>query len=356
MSIQYSRLCATLAVAAIAVAPTLRAQYAPAPKVYTVTQISAMFGPPEMMKIYRNGSKAVIDITPPAARGAAATPVRSLYDLRAHTDVSWDPTASAPACGSGTFSGDWGDPFAGSADMAAELAKQNAKKVAAQSIDGFSTDVYEFLEPTTQKTYRVWIDTKYGLIVKLQAGDLTLQEIKQLSTAAPSASLFALPAACRNLPPVLSDADKIAADTGGNATNYVYAHLAPSEPSTAPCSVAFKVVRAGTLAPVAIRYAVGLDLDQNTNGNYTVGVGLAGTAKFSGGGIRDVSPQIRNGALRIANAPPHFYLDVEFGDAGSAAALIYRQCFAPETTLLLVVKNPDKLSDGADWLWSKSGK
>ena len=39
-----------------------------------------------------------------------------------------------------------------------------------------------------------------------------------------------------------------------------------------------------------------------------------------------------------------------------ASALIYRNCIAPQTVLLLVVKNPAKVTDGADWLWAKSGK
>jgi len=36
--------------------------------------------------------------------------------------------------------------------------------------------------------------------------------------------------------------------------------------------------------------------------------------------------------------------------------MIYRHCFAPQTVLLYVVKNPAKLSDGGDWLYVKSGK
>ena len=110
----------------------------------------------------------------------------------------------------------------------------------------------------------------------------------------------------------------------------------------------------------AINYAVGLDLDQNDNGgmnvHYSTDAGLAGTVRFSGGAIKDVSSQIHNGVLRIPNAPKHFYMDVEFGNTGSASALIYRQCFGAETTLLLVVKNVDNFSEGADWLWSKTGK
>jgi hypothetical protein len=357
MTIRYSGLWLALGLLCVVGAAPLRAQYAPAPDVYTVKEISAMMGGPgETLIVYRNGSKAVIDITPGAAPGGAQPPVRSVYDLQAHSNVSWDPTASAPACGSGTFSGDWGDPFAGSADMASDLQKQGAKKVGAESMNGFSTDVYEFADPTTKATYKAWIDTKYGLIVKLQTGDQVLQEVTQLSLAAPPASLFALPATCSNLPPILTDTQKIGAETGGDGTNYAYAYIAPQQPSTTSCTVVFKAVKAGTLEPIPIHYAVGLDLDQNSNGGYNVDVGLAGTAKFSGGAIKDVSAQIHNGVLRIPNAPQHFYMDVEFGNAGSAAGLIYRQCFGPETALLLVVKNPDKFSDGADWLWSKTRK
>jgi hypothetical protein len=342
-------------VAFVGVSP-LRAQYAPAPDAYTLTETSAMAGPGETMKVYRDGQKAAIDITPAAGAAAGAIPVRSVYDLQAHTNVSWDPTATAPTCGSGTFSGDWGDPFAGTADTAGQLAQQGAKKVGAEPMDGFATDVYEFVEPTTHQTYRVWVDTKYGLTVKLQSGNQIFQEITQLSLGAPPAALFVLPAACSNLPPILSDSQKIAADTGGNGDDYVYAHLAPTQESTTSCTVVFRAVQAGTMKPIQINYAVGLDLDQNSNGGYNVDVGLAGTAKFSGGALKDVSAQKRNGVLRIPNVPKHFYMDVEFGDAGSASALLYRQCFGPETTLFLVVKNPDKFSDGADWLWSKTGK
>jgi hypothetical protein len=41
---------------------------------------------------------------------------------------------------------------------------------------------------------------------------------------------------------------------------------------------------------------------------------------------------------------------------GSSSGLVYRHCFAPQTVPLMVVKNPAKISDGADLLWVKSGK
>jgi hypothetical protein len=364
MTIRYSGLWLALGLLSIVGAAPLRAQYAPAPDVYTVKEISAMMGGPgETLIVYRNGSKAVIDITPPAGAAAGTTPARSVYDLAAQTNISWDPTASTPDCGAGRFSGDWGDPFAGSASMVSDLTKQGAKKTGAESMNGFSTDLYELVDPASKATYKAWIDTKYGLLIKLQTGDQVLQEITQLTLAPPPASLFTVPASCGNVAapaPMLTDAQKIAADTGGDASNYAFAHLPPADGSPAACTVVFKVVRAGTLEPVAISYAIGLDLDQNDNGgtnvHYSTDGGLAGTAKFSGGAIKDVSSQIHSGVLRIPNAPQHFYMDVEFGYAGTASALIYRQCFGPQTTLLLVVKTPDKLSDGADWLWSKTGK
>jgi|HubBroStandDraft_1064217.scaffolds.fasta_scaffold33503_2 hypothetical protein len=364
MTIRHCGLWLALGLLSVGGAAPLRAQYAPAPDVYTVKEISAMMGGPgETMIVYRDGSKAVIDITPPAGAAAGTIPVRSVYDLTAQTNISWDPTASAPTCGAGRFSGDWGDPFAGSASMVSDLTKQGAKKVGTEMVNGFSTDVYELVDPASKATYKAWIDTKYGLMIKLQTGDQVLQEITQLTLAPPPAALFTVPASCGNVAPpapMLTDAQKIAADTGGDGTNYVYAHLAPADGSPTSCTVVFKAVKAGTLAPIPINYAIGLDLNQNDNGgenvHYSTDAGLAGTAKFSGGEIKDVSSQIHNGVLRIPNAPKHFYMDVEFGNTGTASALIYRQCFGPETTLLLVVKNVDNFSDGADWLWSKEGK
>jgi hypothetical protein len=64
-------------------------------------------------------------------------------------------------------------------------------------------------------------------------------------------------------------------------------------------------------------------------------------------------------AVRHGSAPrPSAQFDVEavFGNRGSSSALIYRQCMWPRTVLLFVVKNPEKLSGGGDWLWVKSGK
>jgi hypothetical protein len=327
----------------------LRAQFATPPTTYTVTATNAMMGSPETMTTYRNGPKAVVDISHPGQPGIT----RTLYDLEAHTARSWSVPDASAGCSSGTFSGDWGDPFAGSSDMAAQLAKQNAKSMGAETVNGFATTVYEV--SAGAQTMKAWVDTKYGFVIKLQSGQSApLIEVKSLSVDAPAASLFAVPATCGPAAP--SEADRIAAETGGNAANYANAIKAPNQDSGAVCAATLKVVRAGTMAPVAAGFQVGLDLDQNATGGYHVGMSASGTAQFSGGAIKEVTAQLRGGALLIPSAPKHFYLDVEFGKAGSASALIYRQCPGPQGTLYLVVKNPQKISDGADWLWSKTEK
>jgi hypothetical protein len=338
-------------VAAVGTVP-MRAQVAAAPSAYTVTATNAMMGSPETLTTYRSGSKAVVDVSHPGQPGTT----RTLYDLQAHTSRSWSIPGAA-GCSGGTFSGDWGDPFAGSADMAAQLAKQNAKSMGAETVNGFATTVYEF--SAGAQTMKAWVDTKYGFVVKLQSGQgAPLIEVKSLSVDAPDASIFALPATCGAAagPAAPSEADRIAAETGGSAANYANAMMPPTQEAAAACTATLKVVHAGTMAPIATGFQVGLDLDQNSAGDYHVGRSASGTAQFSGGTIKEVTAQLRAGALSIPSAPKHFHLDVEFGNAGSASALIYRQCRGPQATLYLVVKNPQKISDGADWLWAKTGK
>jgi hypothetical protein len=357
MSIRYGQSRLVVSGAAIAAVVSalggvrVSAQFAAAPTTYTVTATNAMMGSPETVTTYRNGAKAVVDITHPGQ----PTTTRTLYDLQAHTARSWSLPGAA-GCSNGTFSGDWGDPFAGSSDMTAQLAKQNAKSMGTETVNGFATNVYEV--SAGAQTIRAWVDTKYGVVVKMQSQGATLVEVKSLSVDTPAASLFALPATCGAAvgPAAPSEADRIAAETGGSAANYANAIMPPAQDSGAPCAATLKVVHAGTMAPIATGFQVGLDLDQNSAGGYHIGMSASGTAQFSGGAIKEVTTQLRSGALLIPTAPKHFYLDVEFGNAGSASAVIYRQCAGSEGTLYLVVKNPQKISDGADWLWSKTGK
>jgi hypothetical protein len=308
------------------------AQYAAPPEAYSITQINSMFGPPATTQVYRDGSKALVDVTyPPAKAGDKATQVRTLYDLEAHTNLSWTPNEPSRACGSGTFSGDWGDPFKGAAELTADLAKQHATQTGTETVNGLSTKVLEFtLDGATAKS-KVWIEPKYGLIVRLEmaqggAAPKTMIETKGATFAKPPASLFVPPAGCTAAPSVPMEEQKIAAETGGPAADFADATHPPGTKDA--CAVIFHVVRAGSMAPVTGGFQLTMEGKPLT---------------------------VQNGTARIDNAPQQFNFDLRV-PSGGATALIYRQCAGPQTTLLLVVKNWENLGQGADWLWVKSGK
>jgi hypothetical protein len=179
----------------------------------------------------------------------------------------------------------------------------------------------------------------------------TMIEVKQVSYAKPAGTLLAVPPVClaaaANAPP--SDQERIAAETGGNGANYVNAIMAPASKSTAGCNVVLKIVQAGNLQPVpGVKVGVDLQIDPNHMPSYNMG----GPQNFSGGHIQDMTGQVRNGALHITNAPPAFDVELQLGNGGGSA-LIYRQCFGPETTLLFVLKDPQNMGKGGDWLWAK---
>jgi hypothetical protein len=290
-----------------------------------------MFGPAGTMQIYRDGSKAVIDLTnPPAGPGGKPSRVRTIYDLQAHTNKNWDPGDPNATCGDGTFSGDWGDPLAMTAEVSSEMAKQKSASTGTETVNGFSASVFEFPLSDGSGKAKVWIEPKYGLVVRLQMGKggtelRTIFETRQAIFAKPPASVFALPAAC-SAPHVDPDAVRIAAETGEPASNFSDATRGTASKDS--CTVLFRVVRAGSMAAVTAGFQ--LMMDQK-------------------------AAQLQNGVLRIDNAPPQFNLDVRVSNGGGEAT-IYRQCAGPQTTLLMVVKGLDKLGEGVDWLWVKSGK
>jgi hypothetical protein len=282
------------------------------------------------MQVYRDGLKAVVDLTSaPAQPGDKPTHVRTLYDLQAHTNVSWDAADANAECGNGTFSGDWGDPFAGAAGLMGELNKMHPTLAGTETVNGVSTKVFEFIMEGTTAKSKVWVDAKYGLVMRVLMAQATgaakvALETTRATFAAPPASAFAL--SCKAGTPVPTDAEKIVAITGGPASDFAFANKGPA--TDGGCLVLFRVVRAGSMTAVTSGYQVTMD----------------------GKPI-----PVQNGLARILNAPKQFNLDLRV-PSGGATALIFRQCAAPQTTLLLVPKNWDNLGEGAEWLWVKSGK
>src|SRR5579863_8824635 len=205
-----------LATAAIACA-----QYTRPPLSYTVVQQNSLFGPATTTSVYRDGSKAAIDVVQPG------THVRTVYDLQAHTSISWDASQAGSECGSGTFKGDWGDPFVGAASIMDDLNKLHPTAAGTESVNGVSAKVSEFvMEGATGKS-KVWIDSKYGMVMRLLmaqpgAAPKVALETTQMTCAAPPAARFV--PACKAGAPIPTDDDKIAAITGGPGSDYTFAN------------------------------------------------------------------------------------------------------------------------------------
>jgi hypothetical protein len=327
-----------------------------------MTRIDSAFVQGQITKIYRDGAKALMDITvPPSQQSPKGMHHRSLYDLQTQRSYDWDPMDPSVPCTPGAFSGDWGDPFASSAEMTADIPKQNPKQLGAETVNGIATQVLEVV-PSGQGKSKLWLDPKYGLIVKWESmgpdGQYqSMIEVKELSFARPPASVFILPPNCAKAaagPPPVTEEQRIAADTGGSAQDYVDAIT--TQPSASSCTALFRVVHAGTMEPITSGFQIGIDTTVDPNHRAQYVVGPPEHAHFSGGGLHEVTGEMRNGVLRIDSVPPQFDLEAAFGKGGFSSSLVYRQCFQPQTVLLLVVKNPEKLSEGTDLLWVKSGK
>ena len=327
------------------------------PTAYTIGESGGDAANPINTTIYRSGSKALMDVR------LTGQHTLTLYDLKAGTSYTWDPAGTPPSCNAASFSGDWGDPFEMTAELNAGIAKGELKPTGAETVSGIPTKVYEGGE--AQSHVKAWLDLKDGLVMRAKAGPadgpmMTMVDIRKVNFASPPASLFALPAACASVHPPPTPAELIAAETGDSAANYVNAIYGPGSKNS--CSVVLRVVRAGTMAPIGRRFQVAIDTNYNQNDpnppHYVFGVGTDGTSTFSGGGLHEITNQIRNGMVRIDNAPAYFNLSLNIVNPGNGAGvgLIYRQCFAPTTVLLYVVKDPDNLSAGGDWLWAKAGK
>jgi hypothetical protein len=362
MSLRTFALCAAGVVLLAACQASLRAQTAPAPTAYTVTSTSSMMVEGQVTKTSRLGSKALVEQFNSTDPKAPHT--RSLNDLAKHTNLTWSLPDFAGGCGTGAFSGDWGDPFVFSASLLDDLNKQNPKQVGTETVHGFAARILEAGGPDGKT--RVWVDNKYGLLLKAQSippngAPRTLIEVTEMSFAPPPASVFAIPAACAAdaaAPPPLTEAELIAAETGDSAANYVNAIYGPGSKNS--CSVVLRVVRAKSMTPIVNRLQVAIDTTYNVDNppHYVYGMGTDGSQTFSGGGVHEITNQIRNGMVRIDNPPAYFNLGVNLMKPGTGASvgLIYRQCFAPTTVLLYVVKDAENPDQGGDWLWVKSGK
>jgi hypothetical protein len=333
------------------------------PTVYTITE-NAGGSDSDTMVVYRNGSQAVIEYKRTAKPdGTPAGDSMTLYDLKAGVTHSWNPGVAEISCSAGTFSGDWGDPFAAGADINTGIAKGELKPAGAETVNGIPTKVYT---GTTQgMSLKAWLDPKDNLVVRAAIGApggpmTTAVNIRSVSFAPPPAAIFALPPACAGVKPPPTQAEIIAEETGDNGANYVNAIYGPG--SKASCSIVVRVVAAKTMAPVTRRWQAAIDTTYNQDDpnppHYNFGLGNDGTTSYSGGGLHEITSQIRNDMLRIDNPPAYFNLAVNVVQPGhgTSTGLIYRQCFYPTTMLYYVLKDPTDPGKGGDYLYAKAGK
>ena len=204
------------------------------------------------------------------------------------------------------------------------------KPVAAgtETVHGMPTEVSEFvMEGSTAKS-KVWIDSKYGLILQIlmaqPSGPPKMALDTTLTVGPPAANAFALPA--RPARPCRRRTTASSAITGGPASDYAFANKGTA--SDGGCLILFHVFRAGSMTPVTSGFEVFMD---------------------------GKPVPLQNGLARLLNAPKEFNLDVRVPNGGATGPIV-RQCSAPQTTLLLLAKNWENIGEGADWVWVKSGK
>ena len=339
-----------LALLGIAAAPWLQAQYAP-PTAYSVTVTNSMFGAPITMQIYRDGNKALVDSP------SAGTHSRTLYDLAAQTTLFWDAKDPANACTVGKIAGDWGDPF--SVPDVEAMLQHPSKPPAKEVYTGFTADVTEAVDPAQKTAVKVWREAKTGLYLRIDitmpgaAKPTTVIESRNYIPSKPPASAFQTPPSCKDpgtIAPELyqPQLEKFAQLVGGAAHDYIPANIPPG--SQNPCTMLLRIVDS-KLQPVPnTQVAIDLAYDVDKPPHYTVG------STFSGGHLKEVTGQLRNGVLRVDNVPPVFDVELMFdgGHQGAGSAIVYRHCSGPQTVLLYVKSGETGTPD--PWMWVKSGK
>jgi hypothetical protein len=196
-----------LAVACGFVVPHLSAQSS-APQAYSLTQVTnmtevSMFtGKASNLKVYRSGSKELVELTiPPWAAEPKGVRQRYLFDFQAHrayiqdfshNACSWKNYISARAPINY-------DPVTGGDMTPAQLAEAKQHAVGTEAVNGIPAWIMQ--SDTKDSKFRMWIAQKGDFVVKLAIpGDDgkygTVMEVKQVDFSPPAAALFVPPASC----------------------------------------------------------------------------------------------------------------------------------------------------------------
>jgi len=342
----------------LVICATIAGAQAPSPTIYTITEAGAVPGGQTI--VYRNGSKALMISMMPAQGTTPAFKTYSLYDIAAGKSWSWNPEDKPIQCGAGTYQGDWGDPFSMTTELQQGIAAGKLKSAGTAVINGITTEIYTGSD--SGATEKIWFDKKDDLIIRAEASmpggqSMTLANVNKVSFAPPPASFLALPPSCAGVKAPPTPAELIADETGDDPANYV-GNTGPGSKNS--CSVVLRVVSAKTMAPIS-HIQVVIDtavFPDNAPPAYTMGVADDGTTTYSGGHVVEITNRVHNGMVKLGLPPDHFMLgvNVPLPHHGGGIGLVYRQCFAPTTVVLDVVKDYGQEDQSQDYLWVKAGK
>ncbi len=340
----------------------LGAQAPEEPSAYTVS-VQHLSGNGAAVTAYRLGPQVLVDYSGDPSNSIPDTHKRMLLNLETKLRLTWDRVDASVPCVRSNFTpedrhgDDLQDPFFGGA----ALASKNAKQLGTETIQGIATRI---LEPTDNPDFaiRIWVDPRTGLVLKAMfvspaAGlERPWFEVAHVSFEPPPASLFAVPSQCNPFPVVPQTAAGPEGGTAPSGPMPEYAWDALVGPaSKEPCTMLFRVVSMGTPKPLTRGIQVAVDLEPTEpSPHYSVRLDEQGRATFSGGQLHEIAPEGSSGLYRLDNVPDVFFIDAEFGWNGSAAAKIYRHCFAPQTVLEYSTF-PDAFHMGGVWEWVKPG-
>ena len=118
------------------------------------------------------------------------------------------------------------------------------------------------------------------------------------------------------------------------------------------CRIVFEVLDPGD-KPIRTGYVIAVDktVDPDHQPAYEVDQDAAGHYSFKGGGIADLSGQVKDGKVDIAGAGKVFTVEVALPGEMNRAAIIHRQCTSDVAVLAFVPPSPATGNMFGEWRW-----
>jgi hypothetical protein len=206
MRIQSGILVSSLAASAVG-----SALHAQTPRTYSFIQQNSMTVPNVTVKVYRDGSRELIDQSrPPSAAPPKGMHAVTLYDFQAHTTYTWDLIDSSIPCNVAAYDKSEApagyDVISGAAENAAEIRKLRPNTVGTETVNGIPATVQEVADSSGQGRLRLWTAVKGGYLIKWvglpgTGAPLVKLEVRQLRFEKPPAAVFTVPSKCSSPPP-----------------------------------------------------------------------------------------------------------------------------------------------------------